>query len=150
MSLSGFLPFMTVGANFYGLLRHGVRILGRSGFEQASFALQRRDCIGRTVHTDDKELAAVRLLGRKIAADACRVVDRKHRVELRIGGQQISHYSQTTVPAASGVLILRQDLDVGILSENIDRAGDSVLNRSNRGPFTMTICPLPFSLSTMY
>ena len=132
MSLSGFLPFKTVGANFHRLLGHGVRILGWSGFEQASFALQRRGSIGRTVHADDKELTAVRLLGRKIAADGCRVVDRKHRVELRIGGQQISHYSQTTVPAASGILILRQDLDVGILFEDIERACDPVLEPQSR------------------
>ena len=49
-----------------------------------------------------------------------------------IGGQQISHHSQATVPAASGILILRQDLDVGIFTENIHRACYSILHRGNR------------------
>src|SRR5262245_3848022 len=64
-------PSHDVHADLVGLLGHRVGILRRSGFEQATLALQCGHGIRRAIDAHDKELIALGLLGGKITANSC-------------------------------------------------------------------------------
>src|SRR5580704_6017924 len=66
--------------------RHRIRILGRTRGDQAIFILQRRHHVGGPIHADDKEIFPLRLLGRQIATDGGRIVNRKYGIDFWKGG----------------------------------------------------------------
>src|SRR6202011_2819570 len=82
--------------------------------------------IGRAVDSHNKELVSVRLFRREITSNSGGIVDRKNCVNLREGGQQVGHYTQPTVSAATSVLVLGQNLDARIFLKNFEGPCDTV------------------------
>src|SRR5437868_6436080 len=86
------------------LVAERVRILTRARRNESVRALERLLYHRRTIDRGDEELGALRLLCRELGADRGRVVDREHRVDLRLRSEQVGHHLLPALDAAFRIL----------------------------------------------
>src|SRR3984957_18185609 len=79
--LGRFLAIHAIVTNLDCFPGHRIRILGRTCGDQAIFIFERRHYVGSSIDADDKEIFPLRLLGRQIATDGGRIINRKHRID---------------------------------------------------------------------
>src|SRR3984893_18301258 len=84
--LGRFLAIHTIVTDLDRFSGHRIRILGRARGNQAIFIFERRHYVGGSIDADDKEIFPLRLLGRQIAPNGGRIVNRKHRIDFWKGG----------------------------------------------------------------
>jgi hypothetical protein len=106
----------------------------RAAGYQTILVLQVRYHVRRSIDACNKKVFALRLLGRQIASNRRRVVDRKHRINFRICGQQVGHNSKTFITLALRILILGENLDTRIFLDDFKKSAHPVDHRSYRRP----------------
>src|SRR5581483_11723203 len=124
---SGLLAVENADTELHGPARHEEGILrgGRLDLRRCGI-LERGFDIRRAIDRCDDDPGAALLARGKIGADGLRVVDSEYRIDLGEAGQVALRDRQPALARALAVLVTRENLDTGILGQDILAAGDTI------------------------